>query len=211
MFYLFNITIKISTQEASNCIAAVLLFYGATFPIKRLEVIFFLYSMILPFLSFLFMSSDFCFSSKSVIFTALVRKEGSKLVGAFPENCEVISKLVSLVPPHHPKLEPFICPMFLSFHYSDMCKYVFFKNPQKCWVSIILDATNPLKANWLLFIRQIVNLGTFKLPSQKGPYGSTSPVPVKEAHWGIELLTSGATARNLCHWAIPLWASGKYV
>ena len=38
-----------------------------------------------------------------------------------------------------------------------------------------------------------------KLQSWKGPYGSSSPAPVKEAQWGIEPPASGSTIRDLNH------------
>ena len=40
-----------------------------------------------------------------------------------------------------------------------------------------------------------------ELLSWKGPYGSLSLAPVKEAQWGIELPTSGSAASDLNCWA----------
>ena len=41
-----------------------------------------------------------------------------------------------------------------------------------------------------------------ELQSWKGPYGSSSPTPVKEAQWGIKLTTLGSATRDLNHRAI---------
>ena len=38
--------------------------------------------------------------------------------------------------------------------------------------------------------RSVKHILTFELQSWKGPYGSLSPGPAKEAQWGIELPTS---------------------
>ena len=38
-----------------------------------------------------------------------------------------------------------------------------------------------------------------KLQSWKGPYGSSSPAPIKKAQWGFEPPTSSSTARGLNH------------
>ena len=43
---------------------------------------------------------------------------------------------------------------------------------------------------------------TFELQSWKGPYGSLSPAPVKEAQWGVEFPPSGFLARSPSHTAI---------
>ena len=42
----------------------------------------------------------------------------------------------------------------------------------------------------------------FEPQSWNGPYGSSSPGPLREAPWGIKLLTSGSAARDLNHWTL---------